>query len=72
MYTNFKNIKTSSYTDVLIEISCNKLLLALLLYSSLVLHSGCTSLIYRASNVGKKFKLRDVDASIFTSFNVGV
>ena len=41
-------------------------------YSSLVLSSGFISFIYRASQANKKFKLRDVDASILTSFNVGV
>ena len=41
-------------------------------YSPSVLTSGFISLIYRASKVKKKFKLRDADASILTSFNVGV
>ena len=41
-------------------------------YSPLALNSGFISLIYRASKVGNKFKLRYVDASILTSFNVGV
>ena len=41
-------------------------------YSCLVLSSGFISPVYRASKVHKKFKLRDADASILTSFNVGV
>ena len=41
-------------------------------YSSLVLSSGFISLTYKTSKVNKKFKLRDVDASILASFNVEV
>ena len=41
-------------------------------YSSLILSSVFISLIYRASEVNKKFKQRDVDASVLTTFNVGL